>query len=523
MGDDRNHHAARGAGRKAWFLFLIALLVRLLALARVCLISRDGITYVSLAKLYGAGEWLMALNHPYHPLYPLLTGWVGRVIGEYQLAGQMVSLVLGSATVVPLFFIGTCLYGNRVGFVAGLLLAFQPYCVRFSVDVLSDPSFLFFFVLALWLGLCAGFLQEKGFWLALAAGASGGLAYLTRPEGGFVLLLLAGWYAWRFFSARGAKATLARCGVALVLSFLLVTCPYLLYLKASAGSWQISAKPSVAKALSGLEQEEGKVSLAAPQVSAEGADEPRAPFKMREPVRSAGVLESLGYPLLKFVETFHYVLFVFLLLALSANDKRDVRNYRGILFLGGLGYLLCLSYLLHVAGYVSRRHFLVPIALGLPLASQGFWIVRERLAVWKWAVQPTAWRQALSRYATLVLGVVTIAILAPKALVSQGADKLPLKEAGLWIREHTRISVPVVMCNEPLVAYYAGGKHLPVPGIGYEEFVEFVGVHRVAYLVFEERDLARAEQFLNRLEPEKFRKVPLPWKGAVVYEVSGGE
>ena len=90
MGDERNKVVAGSVGREACFLFLIAFLVRLIALARLCLISRDGITYVSLAKLYGAGEWLMALNHPYHPLYPLLTGWLGTITGNYELAGQWV-------------------------------------------------------------------------------------------------------------------------------------------------------------------------------------------------------------------------------------------------------------------------------------------------------------------------------------------------------------------------------------------------------------------------------------------------
>lgn len=512
MGDERNKVAAGSVVREACFLFLIAFLVRLIALARLCLISRDGITYVSLAKLYGAGEWLMALNHPYHPLYPLLTGWLGRVMENYELAGQWVSLVLGSATVIPLYLIGTRLYGNRVGFVAGLLFAFQPYCVRFSVDVLSDPTFLFFFVLSLWVGHRAGFQEGKGFWLSLAAGASGALAYLTRPEGGYVILLLAAWYSWRFASEKRETARLAGCSVALALSFLLVACPYLLYLKTSAGSWQVSAKPSVVKAFVSLDQGEAGTAPLVPQaVPAEGVDQPRAPIKLREPARSPGVLESLGYPLLKFIETFHYLLFVFLLLGMGANDKRRFRNYKGILFLGGLGYLLCLSYFFHVAGYVSRRHFLPPIALFLPLAARGFWVLRERLF---------AWKHALARQATVVLGVVTIATLTPKALVSQGTGKLPLKEAGIWIKEHTRIPAPVVMCNEPLVAYYAGGSHFYLPGLGYDQFVEYVRLNKVDYLVLSEKELGQGGGFVEQLRPEVFRRAEVQSDQVLTYEVA---
>ncbi|MFH0813324.1 MAG: glycosyltransferase family 39 protein, partial [Pseudomonadota bacterium] len=147
-----------------FFLFLLALVVRLIALDRIYLISRDGIHYVSLAQLYWSGSFFEGLAHPFHPLYPAIMGLVGGIIGDFELAGKLISLTLSCLTIIPLYLIGRSFYDSKVGFIGGLLFIFQPYCVRFSVDVLSDSTFLFFFVFSLYLGLKALREEKNNIW-----------------------------------------------------------------------------------------------------------------------------------------------------------------------------------------------------------------------------------------------------------------------------------------------------------------------------------------------------------------------
>ncbi|MBN2467565.1 MAG: glycosyltransferase family 39 protein, partial [Deltaproteobacteria bacterium] len=232
------------------FLVLVALGVRLIALERICLIARDGIHYVSLARQFLSGSFAEALSHPFHPLYSLLMALAGGFIGDVELAGKLISLLLGSVTVVPVYLLGRTIYDSKVGAVAGLLFAFHPYCVRFSVDVLSDSTFLCFFGFAFYLGVRAAKSDRKAFLWSLGAGGISGLAYLTRPEGIIVPGFLLGWFilAWIGNPDKNRARTIGMA-TGLVLTFFCVAGPYLGFIKSYTGQWQISMKPSVSKVM----------------------------------------------------------------------------------------------------------------------------------------------------------------------------------------------------------------------------------------------------------------------------------
>ena len=230
-------------------LFLVALIIRLIALDRIYLIARDGIHYVSLAGLFMSGAIVEGLSHPYHPLYPALIALAGSVTGNTALAGQLLNLILSSLTIIPLYLIGRFVYGAKGGIITGLFFAFQPYCGRFSVDVLSDPSFLFFFVLAFYFGLKAGCEDTSSKWWGFGAGVSSGLAYLTRPEGILIIVFLLPWYFWRWLWC--PKKQIPRIMVVMgcfLFGFSVFAGPYVLFIKSHTGNWHLSMKPSVSKA-----------------------------------------------------------------------------------------------------------------------------------------------------------------------------------------------------------------------------------------------------------------------------------
>ena len=236
-------------------LFFLALIVRLIALERIYLISRDSIRFLALAKYYFSGLFLKGLSNAYHPLYPLLISLFGGVSGDFEFAGKLISLTLSSFTVIFVYLLGKTIYDSKTGLIGGLFFIVQPLCVRCSVDVLSDSTFLFFLVVAFYLGIKGGKEEKKLLWWCLGAGICSGLAYLTRPEGIFVVFFLLGWYflQWIFHNKK-ITHFLAASGI-VFFAFFLVATPYILFIKIHTGTWQISMKASVVSMVRSLEEE----------------------------------------------------------------------------------------------------------------------------------------------------------------------------------------------------------------------------------------------------------------------------
>ena len=518
-------------------LFFLALIVRLIALERIYLISRDSIKFLALAKYYFSGLFLKGLSDTYHPLYPILISLFGGVSGDFEFAGKLISLTLSSFTVIFVYLLGKTIYDSKTGLIGGLFFIVQPQCVWCSVDVLSDSTFLFFLVVAFYLGIKGGKEEKKILWWCLGAGICSGLAYLTRPEGIFVVFFLLGWYflQWIFHNKK-ITHFLAASGI-VFFAFFLVATPYILFIKIHTGTWQISMKVSVVSMVRSLEEareektatevipsppspKDVEVKVAAPAVqSKERADgQALAPIKPREPFQGGNMWKSMTYPSLRFIETYHFLFFLFLLFGTWTEIKRKERTLGVVLLLFVATYLVGLCYLYYTVSYVSRRHFLPAIIISLPLAGAGFWEIQRQLSKWmmRWGV---TWGKKIASYSAVIILLITLLILIPTALKPQGEDKLPLKQAAFWIKENKKKPFPMIMSNEPLVGYYAGGRNRLIPALSYPDFVHYINTEQVDYLVFSERDINNGKKFLSLLQSEKFTKVDFENKKVFVYEV----
>jgi Mannosyltransferase (PIG-V) len=129
----------------------------------------------------------------FFPLYPLLTGGLGRLLlGHTLLAGVVVSVGAGAVAFALLHRLGEGLVGGAAARRAVVLLAVFPTSL-FLGAVYSEALFLA-------LAVSVFLLAERGRigWSAVATG----LALLTRGQGVALLLPLA-LYAWRRGGARG--------------------------------------------------------------------------------------------------------------------------------------------------------------------------------------------------------------------------------------------------------------------------------------------------------------------------------
>ena len=297
--------------------------------------------------------------------------------------------------------------------------------------------------------------------------------------------------------------------------------PYVLFIKSHTGNWQLSMKPSVSKAFRTMAPVD-KTTMAMASFSASSQKDEKkplvlAPAKPKESSQRPGLWKSITYPPLKFIETYPYLLFLFLLIGVLVRHTKDRPKLVGVLAAFLLAYGLCLCYLYHSVSYVSRRHLIPPLVLSLPLASIGFWGVKEYFAAYTCRFDNKLCR-VFAKHAAVLILLITVLTLAPKALKSQRADKLPLKKAAVWIHENAPNASPVVMSNEPLVAYYAGGRHTDIPALTYEAFMRFVQKNQVDFLVLGEEEIREGEVFIRQLRPENLRKVPFRNSRVLIYE-----
>jgi hypothetical protein len=181
-----------------------------------------------------------------HPLlFQALLSVPYRFDGVSSIAGRLLSVGFGLATVWVTYAIGARLYGRRVGVLAALLIAVMPYTVVVSRQILLDGPMAFFAALALY--LLVRFVQTaKVSWLYAAAVALG-LATLSKET---AILLVGGAYAF-FALTRQIRLRLIHAVVATVVLIVTVV-PYPLSLKLAGRSstggnflvWQLLRRPN---------------------------------------------------------------------------------------------------------------------------------------------------------------------------------------------------------------------------------------------------------------------------------------
>ena len=177
--------------RRTWAMMLAALVVRMGIWALRPGLTYDGTYYLRQAERIFHLDF-QVIGVP--PGYPLVVTFVRLLAGDFELAGRLVSLVSGIAT-VGLFAVWARRHlSPRLAMAATLVLALHPEVARNSVEIMSEPLYI--------LCVIAGVMVlEKR--RDSAAGALLGFAFLVRPE---ALVLLVGGAAWRLWEWRQSAA-----------------------------------------------------------------------------------------------------------------------------------------------------------------------------------------------------------------------------------------------------------------------------------------------------------------------------
>ncbi len=236
------------SGDRGWY-WRLALLVMVGAVLRVAVLlvrpdvmETEGQCYVRIAENLAAGLGQLGIREEglqlfYAPLYPWLIATLLKLGLSASSSAHLISLIAGTATIVPVAMLGRIAFSPRVGLVAGLMVVLHPALIVTSGSTLAEALFLFLLTSAV--AACALSLYATKLRAPIAGGVFAGLAYLVRPEGlaicalGAIILLL---------GVRGTFATRLRIVAPFVMSFLLLALPYVGYLAVETGRLRLETK-----------------------------------------------------------------------------------------------------------------------------------------------------------------------------------------------------------------------------------------------------------------------------------------
>lgn len=264
--------------RGAAVLTVGAVLLRLaLFVGRGDYVAFDEGWYLILGRNLMAGEGYTLNGTPHvalSPLFPVLAGVVGTVVGDMVWGGRIVAALASGLLVVPCWSIFRRLAGRRTAFLACVFVAVMPSLAPFVVpfwigwDLWVGAEPLLHLLVYGGLALSLRGLEGGRPWDWVVAGALFALAYLARPEAilpfGLVGLATLALVALRW-TGRGVGGTEAesaagstvggstsarrpsmlralRAPVLLGASFMVLASPYWIYLHDATGGWRLTGR-----------------------------------------------------------------------------------------------------------------------------------------------------------------------------------------------------------------------------------------------------------------------------------------
>lgn len=222
-------------------LFFIALGIRFYFLQFCKVISADGVSYAQIARAFIRGDGLGGAVH-FPPFYPILVGLMNLLVPDVELAGRLVSMLMGSLIVVPVYLLALEFFDRRIGLLAGTLSIVWPSIRFWSDEVMSQATYITLIltgIYLIWRGL-----KKSSFISSTAGGIFIGLSYLTRPEAFIVFLAMTLVLLVYSLVNRVSWKGLAVFILSSWLAFSVVSSPYVYLLHEKTGKWQLSGKTS---------------------------------------------------------------------------------------------------------------------------------------------------------------------------------------------------------------------------------------------------------------------------------------
>ena len=472
-------------------------------------VSFDAARYLELARafhlrgLHGALDWYSG------PIFPVIVGTVYPMVGSLEWTGRLVGLAFAALFVLSVHALAAELFSRRIGTVAAALVGTHAALIRHAVTAEIDVPYLGLLSFAL---LCAyrsyaSTVRRYQLAWAIAAGVSFALAYLTRPEGLIVCIVLSlGLVGLYRGTARGLRLGLPVLAVAVALSL-----PYLCWLRAELGRWTLSGKDRTLSLKFLPDKKHPERALKAGVLGAlwQNPDDliDWLPTHLRRTLTE--LPKANGYLILPLA----IVGLVRLRRTGVLKRNRFLRSALLACLLPVLGFALLYPY---------ERYFMQALPITGPLAAIGLVSLQQRLAHLR--------TRRIGSALVIVVLATNLTIAAVQAREPIESSRTYKRQIGERIRRLVGPGRRVLAFT--IEAFYAEADRVKrwdpfegiVPGHGfgqpftYESMLEFVRKHRVEVLVVDHHFRKDCPDFMEKVRPEHFRLLfQVEHKGEPIY------
>jgi len=418
------------------FVLCLSLVIKIILVLFTKVINPDGVLYITAAQQFASGDFAAGLATYPMPAYSLLILLIHFFIRDWIIAALVINVLMSVAILVPLYLLTEDLFDHRAAFWACVAFALSPLPNHWSVEVIRDPSFMFFFAWAAYFGHRA-IRTGKSFFFFLAA-LFGMASAVFRFEGLVFLpcsiLFLIGLSVWK---AQNRIACIKGIGILIALPLVIVTTLFLLAGSNWASYSRLNEFIQKAQSLLNLGFLDNYKLIHA-QLERLGAGS--YGYNFTEIARHyIPVIYLIG-----FVEVFIKVLFPAYLIPLILGLKKSELHSRGyILFLAGCYFLS--MYVFHISmNFMKYRFLSVPTFLLYPWIGVGM----DRLIVlFKKSSKP------LILAAILLLVFVCAPIYRSMGVLWKQDDVV--KIAGKWLAQRPEFQGARMIATDIRVPFYA--------------------------------------------------------------------
>jgi len=481
-----------GAAARRWLLgaLLLASAVRGYLLWQYYCISSDGVSYIRAAQEFFAGDPGAGLRSVYPPGYPLVIAAIYPLIGDWELAGQLLSLLLGVGLLLPLYWIFRGMFDSKIALLACYLAAVSPFLALYSVHVRSESSYLFLATTAVYLLFNA--IERRALSRFFFAGLVAGYAFLIRPEAIGVLLivpavLLLRSLVWREPSIAGMVRSTAMLSV----GFLIFALPYIVYLSIETGRFgALSRKAGVTLAIN--LQESGLLDDGGAAQEADVGSFVFTEYVLQHPISYIKKVTSDLMPALwTFVQALYYSYLPFLILGLVACLRKPVFVRSHMLVIGFVSFYVLGFALI----YVKRRYSLQAVPLSLA------WVALGMTFLWEQMRQRLSPRRA--RIAAACVGLIFIAATLPRTLKPVSREKAFVRQAGWYLKARNQSGNLSVAAFDERVAFYADARSILLTKMDSSTMTSFLRAQKADYFAAEAKIFEKMLPEVSR-RPEQF-------------------
>jgi len=495
------------SGKNVWllpiFVFLGTFAVRFYLAYFSNVITPDGILYIKTAKLIELGESNKLMEFTFIHLYPFFVLLVHKIIPDWELAGRMTSVLMGSLAVIPFFLLIKGIFDIRIAAVSSFFYAISPRLADYSSDVLREPTFWFFSIMALWLAW-EGISRGRLLYIVFSS-ISTGLSAFARIEGIAVFILIFLWIIWYFLKLKPDCRKLALYLFVFIFTIPVLLLPFIFFFSEKLSKWDFGFTILkiwlllTSKSKESLELTTDIVRVMPPELPT-----------FLDLAKSHKYVIFLSDVILKLVKSIN-VLFAFLAI-FGIFRRKNIpysRNEVLIAIWFGVFFITAFLYISKVF-YFSTRHGLL---MGIPMlvwSGIGFFEIKDRIYNWFKRAYPFHF---FTRNITISLILAILIIILPKTLFPGGYDKRELKKAGVYLKSMGYSGVR--FAGEPClyrIAFYADSEYSPfLSAKTTDELVDFMRENKADLLIFDKNtNNVFYKNVQNNIDSTTFEKINLP-------------